>query len=105
MTGLAALCLDFFLLGHAHVAAGLAGQGAAFEARVRDHLNTIGLPNARGFRVFGRRSVSGLYHQLDEQTACHGAMVIGEWKAYRGAIPKNDLLRFKGATDDYWLAS
>jgi hypothetical protein len=29
--------------------------------------------------------------------------VIGEWKAYRGAIPKNDLLRFKAATDDYWL--
>ena len=105
MTSLAALCLDFFLLSHAHLAAGLAGQGAAFERRVRAHLNALGLPNGGGFRVFGRRSMSGIYHQLDEQTACGDALVIGEWKAYQGHIPKNDLLRFKAVTDDYWLAS
>lgn len=104
MTSLASLCLDLFLLGHAHVEAGQAGEGFAFERRVRRHLDAIGLPNARGFRVFGHRSISGLYHQLDEQTACHDSLVIGEWKAYSGQIPKNDLLRFKAATDDYWLA-
>lgn len=103
MTTLASLCLDLFLLGHAHLAAGQAGDGAAFERRVRAHLDAIGLPDARGFRVFGRRSLSGIYHQLDEQTACLDALVVGEWKAYRGQIPKNDLLRFKAATDDYWL--
>lgn len=105
MTNLSGLCLDLFLLAHAHLAAGLAGRGAAFERRVRAHLDGLGLPTARGFRVLGRRSMSSLYHQLDEQTACADALVIGEWKAYRGFIPKNDLLRFKAATDDYWLAS
>lgn len=104
MTALSALCLDLFLLGHAHLAAGQAGEGAAFERRVRSHLDMLGLPDARGFRVFCRRSLSGMYHQLDEQSACHGALVVGEWKAYTGRIPKNDLLRFKAATDDYWLA-
>lgn len=103
MSSLAGLCLDLFLLGHAHLAAGQAGEGAAFERRVRRHLNGAGLPDARGFRIFGRRSLSGLYHQLDEQTACKNALVVGEWKAYRGRIPKNDLLRFKAATDDYWF--
>ena len=103
MSTLAELCLDLFLLGHAHLAAGAAGDGAGFERRVRTHLNTIGLPDARGFRVLGRHSLSGLYHQLDEQTGCSEALIIGEWKAYTGHIPKNDLLRFKGATDDYWL--
>lgn len=104
MTALASLCLDFFLLGHAHLAAGQAGQGIAFERRVRAHLDTIGLPNALGFRVFGRKSLSGIYHQIDEQTECQDALVIGEWKAHKGQIPKNELLRFKAATDDYWLA-
>lgn len=101
---LAVLCRDLFLLGHAHVAAGQAGEGHAFERRVRHHLDASGLPTAQGFRVLGRHSVSGLYHQLDEQTRCAEAMVVGEWKAYRGTIPKNDLLRFKAATDDYWLS-
>lgn len=102
---LASLCRDLFLLGHAHVAAGQAGEGAAFEHRVREHLDRLGMPNATGFRVLGRHSVSGLYHQLDEQTRCDEVLVVGEWKAYRSTIPKNDLLRFKAATDDYWFAS
>jgi hypothetical protein len=104
VSSLASLSRDLFLLGHAHVAAGQAGEGSAFERRVRDHLDYLGLPNASGFRVLGRHSISGIYHQLDEQTKCGEALVIGEWKAYRGTIPKNDLLRFKAATDDYWLA-
>ncbi|MGI8778086.1 MAG: hypothetical protein ACR2LJ_12080 [Acidimicrobiales bacterium] len=104
MSSLAQLCEDLFLLGHAHLAAGVVADGAGFERRVRAHLDAMGLPNARGFRVLGRRSISGLYHQLDEQTQCTDALVIGEWKAYSGVIPKNELLRFKAATDDYWLA-
>ena len=104
MSSLAELCLDLFLLGHAHLGAGQVGEGGAFERRVRAHLADAGLPNALGFRVFGRRSVSRLYHQLDEQTRCSDALVVGEWKTYAGRIPKNELLRFKAATDDYWLA-
>jgi hypothetical protein len=103
MSGLASLSLDLFLLGHAHLAAGEAGDGFGLERRIRSHLDLLGLPHPGGFRVFGRRTLSGLYHQLDEQTACQEALVVGEWKAYRGYIPKNDLLRFKAATDDYWL--
>lgn len=104
MSSVADLCLDLFLLGHDYLAAGHAGDGAGFEARIRAHLDASGYPNPAGFRVFGRRSLSGIYHQLDEQTRCTQAVVVGEWKAYTGQIPKNDLLRFKAATDDYWLA-
>ncbi len=105
MTSLSSLCLDLFLLGHAHLAAGRAGRGFEFERRVRGHLGALGLPDAREFRVLDRRSLSGMYHQLDEQTDCGQALVIGEWKAWIGQIPKNELLRFKAATDDYWLAT
>jgi hypothetical protein len=104
VTSLGALCLDLFLLGHAHLAAGHAGDGAGLERRIRAHLDATGESNPHGFRVFGRRSLSGIYHQLDEQTRCSRAAVVGEWKAYTGQIPKNDLLRFKAATDDYWLS-
>jgi hypothetical protein len=104
VTSLADLCLDLFLLGHAHLAAGQAGDGVAFERRVRDHLDTVALSHGTGFRIFPRRSTSGIYHQLDEEITCAQACVVGEWKAYTGQIPKNDLIRFKSATDDYWLA-
>lgn len=103
MSSLAGLCLDLFLMGHAHLASGQAGDGFGFERRVRSHLDALGLPTSRDFRVFGRRSLSGIYHQLDEQTSCREALVVGEWKSYTEQIPKNDLLRFKAATDDYWL--
>lgn len=102
-SGLSALSLDLFLLGHAHLQAGEIGDGYAFERRVRHHLQVQGMQHAGGFRVFGRRTLSGLYHQLDQQTRCVDALVVGEWKAYRGAIPKNDLLRFKAGSDDYWM--
>lgn len=103
MTTLAQLALDLFLLGHAHREAGQAGDGFAFERRVRTHLQTSSMPHGLDFRVLGRHSLSGLYHQIDEQTACDQALVVGEWKAHTGQMPKNELMRFKAASDDYWL--
>lgn len=105
MNSLGELCMDLFLLGHAHLADGQVGDGFGFERRVRAHLDRRGHPTAAGFRIFGRRGLSGLYHQLDEQTACDQALVVGEWKTYAGPIPKNELLRFKAATDDYWFTA
>lgn len=104
MTTLAGLSLDLFLLGHAQLAAGQAGCGAAFERRVRNHLGTLGLPDARACAFLTGPSNAGLNHQIDEQTICRDARVIGEWKAHRGRIPKNDLIRFKAVTDDYWMS-
>ena len=57
-----------------------------------------------GCKVFGHAPLSGLTHQIDGTIACPDALVVGEWKAHRGAIPKNELLRFKAATDDYYAA-
>lgn len=104
MTSLAQLTLDLFLLGHAHREAGQAGDGFAFERRVRTHLRSSSMPHGLDFRVLGRHTLSGLYHQIDEQTACDQALVVGEWKAHTGPMPKNELMRFKAATDDYWLS-
>ena len=36
--------------------------------------------------------------------SCTDAIVLAEWKAYRGVFPKNELLRFKAATDDYYMS-
>ena len=55
-------------------------------------------------RAFGHISLSGLGHQLDGALGCFDALVLAEWKAYRGKLPKNELLRFKAATDDYYTA-
>ena len=97
---------DLFCLANAHLAAGEAGDGRAFERRVERHLAATGVRPVEvfsGVRSLGSQSLSGLYHQIDATGTMRDAVVIGEWKAYRGAIPKNDLLRFKAATDDYWL--
>lgn len=106
MASLTALLRDIFCLANAHVAAGEAGDGRAFERRVERHLAATGIrPVAvfSGVRSLGSHSLSGLYHQIDATGRTRQAVVVGEWKAYRGWIPKNDLLRFKAATDDYWL--
>lgn len=100
------LLRDFFCLAHVHLAAGEAGNGRAFERRVERHLAAVGVRPVEvfsGVRSLGSQSLSGLYHQIDATGATREAVVIAEWKAYRGAIPKNDLLRFKAVTDDYWL--
>lgn len=106
MASLTALLRDIFCLANAHLAAGEAGDGRAFERRVERYLAATGIrPVAvfSGIRSLGSHSLSGLYHQIDATGGTRQAVVIGEWKAYRSWIPKNDLLRFKAATDDYWL--
>ncbi len=106
MVALTALLRDLFCLAHAHLATATAGDGRAFERRVARHLSTIGVRPVEvfsGVRSLGSQSLSGLHHQIDATGATREAIVIGEWKAYRGAIPKNELMRFKAATDDYWL--
>lgn len=97
---------DLFCLAHVHEAAGGAGDGRGFERRVDRHLAAVGVRSVgvfSGISSLGSQSLSGLYHQIDATGATREAIVIAEWKAYRGTIPKNDLMRFKAATDDYWL--
>jgi len=59
---------------------------------------------AGGLTLLGHTSLSGLGHQIDSVFASDDAIVIAEWKAHHGAIPKNELLRFKAASDDYLMA-
>lgn len=106
MMSLPTLLRDLFCLANVHLAAGEAGDGRAFERRVDRHLAARGVRRVdvfSGVRSLGSHSLSGLYHQIDATGRTREAVVIGEWKAYRSWIPKNDLLRFKAATDDYWL--
>lgn len=106
MVAFTAFVRDLFCLTNAHLRAGDAGDGRGFERRVDHHLAAIGVHPVEvfsGVRSLGSQSLSGLYHQIDATGATREAVIIGEWKSYRGAIPKNELLRFKAATDDYWL--
>ena len=43
-------------------------------------------------------------HQVDATLSCADAIVLAEWKAYGGPFPKNEVLRFKAATDDYYMS-
>jgi hypothetical protein len=107
MLTFAALCRDLFLLAQDPLPEAGAIRGTAWENRVADHLTLRGLPVEAmpgGCKVFGHASLSGLTHQIDGTIACPDALVVGEWKAHRGAIPKNEILRFKAATDDYFTA-
>jgi hypothetical protein len=107
MLTFAALCRDLFLLAQDPLPAAGAMRGTAWENRVADHLAFRGLPVEAmpgGCKIFGHASLSGLTHQIDGAIACPDALVVGEWKAHRGAIPKNEILRFKAATDDHYTA-
>jgi hypothetical protein len=106
MIRLTAFLRDLFCLAHAHRSAGQAGMGYAFERRIERQLAAVGIRPVQilsGVRSLGSQSLSGLYHQIDATGRTREALVIGEWKSYRGAIRKNELLRFKAVTDDYWL--
>ena len=102
------LCLDLFVLAQQqlHDAVGT-GRGRVWEDAVAERLAERGVPVESvpgGYRVLGFMSLSGLAHQVDSTLACSDAIILAEWKAYRGALPKNELLRFKAATDDYFMA-
>ena len=102
------LCLDLFVLAQqqADDAVG-SGRGQVWEDAVAERLAGRGIPVESvpgGYRVLGFMSLSGLLHQVDSTLSCLDAIVLAEWKAYRGAWPKNELLRFKAATDDYFMA-
>lgn len=105
MASIASVCLDVFLLGVDYAADGRAGDGYGFERVVARHLAQRGVPvrGSSSTRVVGPQSLSGLRHQIDAQGDTGEGLLIGEWKAYRGTIPKNELLRFHAVTEDYWL--
>ncbi len=81
--------------------------GREWEERVQDHLALHSVPVEvipGGSRVFGLASLSGLQHQVDLTLRASDALVIVECKAYRSALPKNELLKFKAVTDDYYMS-
>lgn len=101
----ATLCQDLFALAQAPFEQHGQARGLAWEQRVADYLARRGFPIdaiPAGVRVFGSLPASGLRHQTDAAIDCMDAHVIGEWKAYARPVAKNELLRFKAATDDIY---
>lgn len=101
------------LLGELHAAAQYVDpeigprRGWNFERAIAKSLADRGFPVravAGGVEVFGTLPLSGLRHQIDAEIACRDADVIGEWKAYCGPVPKNEVLLFKAKTDDFYEA-
>jgi hypothetical protein len=82
-------------------------RGWRWERRIAEGLAARGFSAraiAGGVEIYGVLPASGLRHQIDATITCRDAEVIGEWKAYRGAVPKNEVLRFKAVTDDVYDA-
>ena len=102
------LCLDLFVLAQQETGSAVgAAPGRVWEDAVAERLAGRGIPVESvpgGYRVLGFMSLSGLPHQVDSTLSCTDAIILAEWKAYRGTFPKNELLRFKAATDDYYMA-
>jgi hypothetical protein len=103
------LCRNLFALaqGAAQNTAALRGpeRGWSWEAQIADALARRGFPAEPlpgGVRVFGAVPATGLRRQTDAAPHCVDVHVVGEWKSYSGAVPKNELLRFKAATDDLY---
>lgn len=101
------MCLDIFLLSHLMPDGIGPARGHQWEAMIANHLADRGVrleavPGA--CTLLNHVSLSGLAHQIDTAASCRDAIVIGEWKAYSGSIPKNELLRFRAATEDYYMA-
>src|SRR5205807_9033614 len=92
------LCRDLFLLAQEPDVGVGPERGPRWETRIAAQLALQGYPveSARGgIRAFGVLPASGLRHQTDAAIHCADAHVIGEWKSYRGQVPKNEVLRFK----------
>jgi hypothetical protein len=101
------LCQDLFALAQVPDEARGSERGWRWENRIADYLGRKGYPvepMPGGVRVFGAVPASGLRHQTDAAIDCADAHVIGEWKAYRAPVPKNEVLRFKATTDDLYEA-
>lgn len=80
------------------------GDGDAWEVLARASLTRRGASVAQipgGATLFGFAPASGLPHQLDAVIGLDDGFVILELKAHGGVVPKNDLLRFAAATDDF----
>ena len=103
---LSTLCRDLCALSVATRCIGTTG-GREWEKRVQAHLALRSVPVEAlpgGARVFGMASLSGLQHQVDLTLGASDALVIVECKAYRRGLPKNELLKFKAVTDDYYMS-
>lgn len=97
------LCRDLYLLTQEIDSVSGPERGWRWEQRIAEALFVRGFPVrsvAGGLEVHGAVPASGLRHQIDAEIGCRDALVIGEWKAYRAPIPKNEVLRFKAVTDD-----
>ena len=108
MITLSDLCRDIFFLAQIDIDGSGPVRGRLWEQRVADHLARHSVPSEPlpgGYSIFGHVSLSTLKHQIDGTLECTDAIVIGEWKAFRDKLPKNELLRFKAATDDYFMAT
>lgn len=100
-------CRDVFLLAQRGVYGNGTGRGTAWEETIAEYLRRTGIPADAlpgGAQVFGHAALSGLQHQIDGCFECSDALLIAEWKAHRGVVPKNEVLRFKAVTDDYLYA-
>jgi hypothetical protein len=102
------LCLEVFLLAQSE-RCGLPDRhtGRYWELRLGELVakHRIAIESVPGgCSVLGFCSQSGLAHQIDATLSCTDALVLAEWKAYRDDLPKNELLRFKAATDDYYMS-
>jgi hypothetical protein len=100
-----ALCAQLFALAQMVDDSPGPERGFRWESTIAESLAAAGFPVEAvpgGIRVFGTVPASGLRHQTDAAITCTDAHVLGEWKAYRGSVPKNEVLRFKAATDDLY---
>lgn len=99
------LCEQLFKLAQTPDEAAGPERGGRWEWLIASMLGELGFP-VEGFpggvRIFGIVPASGLRHQTDAAITCADAYVLGEWKSYRGSVPKNEVLRFKAATDDLY---
>jgi hypothetical protein len=102
------LCRDLFLLANTRLGENsVPPRGFRWEQRIAEYLGRAGtwaeaLPG--GYSVLGHISMSGLAHQVDAVLECPDAFVIGEWKANAGVMAKNEMVRFKAVTDDYFMS-
>lgn len=94
------LALELFTASYAAAP----GDGEAWEVAARQALARHGARFGQipgGVSLFGFGTASGLPHQLDAVVEVEDAFAVLELKAHCGTVPKNDLLRFVAATDDF----